>query len=160
MKYKFTLGALVPVAAVLLIGLSRFHGSRGVLAASLVGVSLLLHEVAHIIAARLTHTPVFAAGFCLKGPYIRRQAALRSGDEFCIASAGVVTNFCILAAFWNASEMLHWVAGINLYFALCNLLPFGGSDGQRILDVVRGAAGNGVAVASSAGEQARSGPKS
>lgn len=112
--------------------------ATGTVAGLLLIFSLLLHEAGHISVAFLTGTRVNAAGICLKGPYIRRQVASTRGADLAIASAGLAVNLLIVLAFWDATGMLHWLAGLNAYFAASNLLPIGGSDGQRILRLLRG----------------------
>jgi Zn-dependent protease len=145
MKFQVTVGALVPAAAILAIGISRFGWLRGTLAGLLLMISLLLHEVGHISVAFLTGTRVEAAGICLKGPYIRRQVACTRGADLSIASAGLVVNVLIIIAFWNTTGILHWLAGLNAYLAASNLLPIGGSDGQRILRLLCGHGSNATA---------------
>ena len=56
MKFHVSAGALVPAAAVLAIGISRFGWLRGTLAGLLLVLSLLLHEAGHIAVAFLTGT--------------------------------------------------------------------------------------------------------
>jgi Zn-dependent protease len=55
-----------------------------------------------------------------------------------IASAGLAVNVLIILVFWNTIGILHWLAALNAYFAVSNLIPLGGSDGQRILRLLRG----------------------
>ncbi len=86
----------------------------------------------------LTNTRVEAVGVCLKGPYIRRQAASSKLADLGIASAGLAVNVIIILAFWNTTGILHWLAALNAYFAVSNLVPLGGSDGQRIFRLLRG----------------------
>jgi|SRR5271157_3656924 len=136
-KFEISAGALVPGAAVLVIGVSRFGWSLGVLAAVLIVLSLVLHEAAHIVVAHFTGTAITGAGICLKGPYLRRKAASTRRAELCVTSAGLAMNALIFIVLWNSTELFHWLAGINLYFAACNLIPLGGSDGQRILALLR-----------------------
>ena len=138
MKFHVSPGALVPAAAVLAIGISRFGWSRGTLAGLLLVLSLLLHEVGHVAVAFLTGTRVEAAGVCLKGPYIRRKVAATRCADIAIASAGLAVNTLIILAFWNAAGILHWLAALNAYFAVSNLVPAFGSDGQRILKLLCG----------------------
>lgn len=138
MKFHVTAGALVPAAAILAIGISRFGWLWGTLAGLLLMLSLLLHEGGHIAVAFLTGTQVDAAGICLKGPYIRRQVASIKRADLAIASAGLAVNALIIVAFWNTTGILHWLAALNAYFAFSNLIPAFGSDGQRILGLLRG----------------------
>lgn len=138
MKFHISAGALVPAAAILAIGISRFGWLWGTLAGCLLVLSLLLHEAGHIAVALLTGTRVDAAGICLKGPYIRRQVASSKCADLAIASAGLAVNALIILAFWNTTGILHWLAALNAYFAVSNLIPAFGSDGQRILRLLRG----------------------
>jgi len=137
MRFEVSPGAVVPATAILAIGMSRFGWFWGIAAGVLLILSLLLHEMGHILAALLTGTPVDAAGVGLKGPFIRRRVASSWQADLVIASAGLAVNLLIVMAFWKAAGILHWLAGLNAYFALSNLIPLWGSDGQRILGLLR-----------------------
>src|SRR5664279_3928401 len=137
MKFRVSAGALVPAAAILAIGISRFGWLQGTLAGCLLVLSLLLHEAGHIAVAFLTGTRVDAAGICLKGPYIRRQVASSKRADLAIASSGLAVNALIILAFWNTTGTVSYLAGLNA-FAVSNLIPAFGSDGQRILRLLRG----------------------
>ena len=129
-------GAMVPAAALLAITAVRFGLSRGVAATSLFVLSLLAHEAGHFLVAKLSGTPCSAIGFCLRGAYLRRQRA--SGiAEIAISSAGPLINIAIAAMLWRDVGLLAWLAQMNAILAFLNLVPFRGSDGQRILTTMR-----------------------
>jgi Zn-dependent protease len=73
---------------------------------------------------------VKSVGLCMKGLYIVREAGSPS-KNLLISLAGPLTNVALLILFWNASREFMLA---NMCFAVCNLLPVKGSDGDRALD--------------------------
>ena len=136
-RFRVRKGAIVVLIALLLPGVARFGWTQGVLAAGLLGVSLALHEAGHILVALLTGTTICECGVSHKGPYIARKAASSGRYELMIASAGICVNILLALALWFGSAMMHWLAGINLFLAASNMLPLFGSDGQRIVRLLR-----------------------
>lgn len=86
--------------------------------------------------ARITGTRFSAIGFCWKGDYTRRARA-KGAREFLISCAGPLVNVVLAAILWNDGGIITWLGQMNAILALVNLLPFGESDGQRILALVR-----------------------
>jgi Zn-dependent protease len=88
---------------------------------------IALHEAAHITAARALGINIKRIGVSWKGVYIVRESGTPSGNMM-TTLAGPLANL-LLAAAW---PVLHEFAVINLIFGLSNLVPIGGSDGQRV----------------------------
>jgi len=130
-------GAILPIAAILLITIGRFGTGDGVAATVLLFASLAAHEAGHAVAAALTGTKFFAVGLCLKGAYIRRNCAT-GATELLISSAGPLVNLIMAMSLWNNHGLFQWLAQMNLFLAVINLLPYRGSDGQRIFAQLRG----------------------
>ena len=130
-------GAILPIGALLLITIVRFGMADGVAATVLLFASLAAHEAGHAVAAALTGTKFFALGFCLKGAYIRRDCA-KGATELLISSAGPLVNLIMAMSLWNNQGIFQWLAQMNLFLAVINLLPYRGSDGHRILAAMRG----------------------
>jgi Zn-dependent protease len=135
-RVEFRWGAILPMAALLLITIVRFGIRDGIAAAMLFFASLAVHEAGHAVAAALTDTEFSAVGFCFKGAYIRRKRA-QGGTEVLISSAGPLVNILIALALVGSHGILSWLAQMNVILALVNLLPLAGSDGQRILAEIR-----------------------
>jgi Zn-dependent protease len=129
--------AILPVAVVLLLGVAKFGWLWGLLATVLLANTLLLHEFAHLAAAVATRTPVLGVGFSIKGLYIRRKTARRRSAEIFIAAAGPLMNLLLAGLLWNGDRIMHWVAVVNAVLGISNLAPIGGTDGQRIVSVLR-----------------------
>ena len=137
LRFEFRWGAILPIGALLLITIVRFGMADGVAATLLFFASLAAHEAGHAITATLTGTKFSAMGLCLRGAYLRRNRA-KGTLEILISSAGPFVNFMIAMALLNSQGILQWLAQMNLFLAVINLLPYRGSDGQRILAELRG----------------------
>jgi Zn-dependent protease len=87
---------------------------------------MILHEAAHIAAALSFGISIKRIGLSWKGMYIVREAGPPLANLI-TTLAGPLLNL-LLAAAWPAS---HVFALVNMIFGLSNLLPIGGSDGQR-----------------------------
>jgi Zn-dependent protease len=129
-------------AALLLAGLSILTAMRlgpveGVLGGTLILLSLVAHELGHLIAAQLRGVRVKAIGLCLKGAYIRRTDSQIAMTELVIASAGPLANLLLFLLLRSKYPVLSWVAELNLILAISNLLPIRGLDGHRILTSLR-----------------------
>ncbi len=127
--------SLLTLLALLVITIGRFGFTRGLWAASLFVASLLAHESGHFVIAAITGTEVSTVGVSWKGLYLRRKSAAGAA-EFFISAAGPAANIVIAAALWNSSGVTQWVAQMNAVLALINLLPYPGSDGQRIYSLI------------------------
>jgi Zn-dependent protease len=135
--FHATWGALLLAALLLLFSIAQLGLFPGTIAGLLLAVCLLLHEGAHVAVAMMTHTPVLGGGVSLKGPYIRRKHAPSRAAEICISVAGILVNMAVALALWRFYGVLRWVAEVNAFLALTNLLPVSGSDGKRVLDAIR-----------------------
>jgi Zn-dependent protease len=96
--------------------------------------AVLLHEIAHVLAARASGIRVKRVGITWKGPYIVRE----QGPPFanlCIALAGPVLNLALALSFWRFAPQFGLV---NLALGGYNLLPFiRGLDGYHALAAYR-----------------------
>lgn len=127
--------ALITLAALLIITVVRFGWADGLVAAGLFVLSLFAHEAGHILTARITHTEISAIGASWKGVYLRRKRAAGI-TEFLISAAGPAVNIALAALLWNGTGIAVWAAELNAALAVINLLPFSGSDGHRILNLL------------------------
>ncbi len=92
-------------------------------------ISLVLHELAHVAAARALGVCVKKVGLSWKGPYIVREAGSPM-QSMMIALAGPAMNLMIAACLWP------WVprfAFVNLVLGVGNMMPLPSSDGTRAL---------------------------
>jgi Zn-dependent protease len=94
--------------------------------------AILLHELGHIVAALACGVAVREVGVCGKGMFIRRKVSGDRATELVISSAGIFVNL-VLAWPLLGSRF----ATANLVLALFNMIPAFGSDGQRILALLR-----------------------
>jgi Zn-dependent protease/predicted transcriptional regulator len=109
-------------------------------------ISLLIHELAHSIIARMKGIPVEGITlFLLGGMAQTRTEAESPGDEFQIAIAGPAASFgvaAVLVAGWyvgatvgmpgSVLAVLQYIAALNVLLAVFNLLPGFPLDGGRI----------------------------
>lgn len=96
-------------------------------------MSLLLHEIGHILAATTLGVPVREFGLCLGGAYNRRAFAPSHRDEVLISAAGPLMNLLLVLPFLFIPQIGFQLAICNLTLCVVNLLPFPSSDGLRIL---------------------------
>lgn len=92
---------------------------------------LLLHEAAHLAAAMALGIHVKRVGVSCKGMYIVRDAGAPVANMV-TTLAGPFFNVLLAVAF----PSLHEFALMNLIFGITNMIPFGGSDGQRALTLL------------------------
>ena len=135
-RFELLAGAAIPTAAVLIITSARFGFFDGLTATALFLASLFAHEAGHAFTAMATGTRLSAVGFCLRGAYIRRSKA-RCGLELLISAAGPAVNLVLAVLLWGSVGIGGWLAQMNAFLVLINLVPFGGSDGQRIVAEIR-----------------------
>jgi len=105
-------------------------------------VSLLLHEVGHMLAAMMLRVPVREFGLCLGGAYNRRAYAGCRQHEILISAAGPLMNLLLIVPFFFLPLIGPKVALCNLILCVVNLLPLTSSDGLRILHQMRGSKGS------------------
>lgn len=108
-------------------------------------LSLLLHELAHSVAARRYGMEVASITlFLFGGVSLIKEDSQRPGQEFLIAVVGPLTSLLIGAAFigvWFAIgsdgspllELIAWLGFINIALAIFNMLPGFPLDGGRVL---------------------------
>lgn len=95
-------------------------------------VSLIIHELGHICAARGLGVQVKKVGLAWRGPYIVRETG-SPVENAIISAAGPLMNLVMAAMTWHAWPTLGL---INLVLGLANLLPTPTSDGRRVLQVL------------------------
>ncbi|MEX2238456.1 MAG: site-2 protease family protein [Dehalococcoidia bacterium] len=121
------------------------HWMLSVLTAVLAFVSVLLHELAHALAARRAGVPVQGVTLFIFGGIARLEAdARRPATEFFIALVGPLTSFVLFGlffGFWLAAGspdttggiIWEWLWLINLAVGAINLAPAFPFDGARLL---------------------------
>jgi Zn-dependent protease len=92
-------------------------------------LAMALHEAGHWIAATAVGVKVKAIGLCWKGVYLVRESG-PPAKNLLISLAGPLMNVALIAVMWQWS---HKFGMANVCFAVCNLLPIRGSDGDRAL---------------------------
>lgn len=95
--------------------------------------SVVLHELAHVGAARALGVHIYQIGMSWKGPFIRREPGSHL-QNLCISLAGPAFNLLLGILFFRVS---HLFAVNNLVLAVCNLVPFPQSDGSRALSLLK-----------------------
>lgn len=107
-------------------------------------VSLLLHEVGHMLMARLLWVPVREFGLRMAGAYNWRAYATRRRDEILISAAGPMMNLLLVVPVLFIPRIGAQLALGNLALCLVNLLPIPSSDGLRILRTALYSGGRGT----------------
>lgn len=117
----------------------------GVAAAIALLVGVLLHEVAHAIAARRAHMRVDGITLWFMGGFTRIEGDEQPRSELWIAFVGPLTSMVFGGAVlgtallarnsgWPlAASTLGWLGGINILLGLFNLLPASPLDGGKVL---------------------------
>jgi Zn-dependent protease len=95
-------------------------------------ISLVVHEMAHLLAAWSIGVPVHQIGITWKGPFIRRDSGT-TGQNLAITLAGPSSNLLLAITLHRISPGF---ALTNLVLGTCNFLPFPSSDGLRALRLV------------------------
>lgn len=117
-----------------LMGLGfRDLGLAGIAAGLLVTLSLVIHELAHVLAALTFAVPVHGIGIKFIGAYTSRKHAARRRHDVLITAAGPLANLVLMFASFFVPRIGVWLAEWNCGIALLNLLPVPGTDGYRIL---------------------------
>lgn len=123
-------------ALCVLLGI-RISGLRlGLAVGAALVVSLLLHEMGHMLAAIMLRVPVREFGLCLRGAYNRRAYAGRRRGEILISAAGPLMNLFLVVPFLYLPVIGTKLALCNLTICVVNLLPIPSSDGLRILRTI------------------------
>lgn len=142
---------------------SKEHSNWSTAQSSVVGIvtcllffaSIIVHELAHCLAARAAGLPVESITlFILGGVSQIGREAHRPGTEFLISVVGPVASVMASASFavlhlatranWETvSAIAEWLSEINLVLAIFNLIPAFPLDGGRILrSAIWGMTGN------------------
>jgi Zn-dependent protease len=126
-------------AFVVLMGIA-YGGVAGVVLATVLFASVLLHELGHSVVARARRVPIEGIELHFFGGVAKMKAPPRSpADEVAIAIAGPLVSLALALAFFVAARffpdvsVLDWAAGMNLSLGLFNLLPALPMDGGRVL---------------------------
>ncbi len=114
-------------------------------------IAALLHELGHILCARLLGIPLTGCSVRPCGAFLNfdfsRTSYCREG---CVHLAGAGTGILsAAAAVWIFGEKAEYFAGISVVLAAVNLLPVQGFDGGGVLhcllsDVVSPEKGDGI----------------
>jgi Zn-dependent protease len=121
--------------------------AMGFVAAVMLFVCVLIHELGHSVAAQLCGLRVPRITLFLFGGVSQIAAEPGSpGQEFWIAVIGPIVSFALAAFFWEIEPLLAYVspwnsvaaclALMNLVLALFNLIPGFPLDGGRVLRAV------------------------
>ncbi|MGA8362453.1 MAG: site-2 protease family protein [Candidatus Dormiibacterota bacterium] len=119
----------------------------GVIAATLLIVSLVAHELGHALLARRRGVTVKGIKLWLFGGAAQMSGDLMTGrTEMLVAAIGPAITFVLAGAFFGSSWLLvqigapplvivvtEWLAAVNLALLLFNLIPAFPLDGGRIL---------------------------
>jgi len=90
-------------------------------------MAMVLHEFGHLVTSLMVGIKVKGVGLCMKGMYIVREAGSPLNNML-VSLAGPLTNVALILLFWHVSTTFVLA---NLCFAICNLAPVRGSDGDR-----------------------------
>lgn len=136
----------------------------GIIAALMLFVSVLLHELAHSLVARRRGMPVNSIVlFILGGVSNLEEEPDRPSAEFAMAIVGPGTSFVLALVFFGlsylpadgtgpAAAVLSYLALINALLGAFNLLPGFPLDGGRVLrSIIWGSTGNLVKATNIAG---------
>jgi len=118
-----------------------------IVAGALFILSVLIHEGSHAVMAKHRGFQVSQIQLLAFGGYTKIEGKQESpSDEFMISIAGPVTSLVMAGIFWlialiaggvpEVQSSLHFVAFVNLFIALFNLLPGFPLDGGHALRAV------------------------
>jgi Zn-dependent protease/predicted transcriptional regulator len=122
------------------------YWSMGVTAALGLFASIVLHELGHSLVARRYHVPIRGITLFIFGGVAQMEREPdRPWAEFAIAIAGPIASFCVAIACWlllraavavgmglPIAGVLAYLASINVFLAVFNLVPAFPLDGGRI----------------------------
>jgi Zn-dependent protease len=120
------------VALCFLLEIAAFGFRIGIIGGAALLLSLLLHEVGHILGATALKVPVREFGISVHGAYIVRARSLRGRDDALISLAGPVMNLVLIFPSLFLPHIGIQIAFCNLTLCVLNLLPIPSSDGLRI----------------------------
>jgi Zn-dependent protease len=96
-------------------------------------LAVILHELAHVVAASALRVRLYQIGITWRGPFIRRDPGTVL-QNLAITLAGPGTNL-LLAFLLHRTNPVFSLS--NLVLGITNLLPFPSSDGSRALCLLR-----------------------
>jgi Zn-dependent protease len=136
---EITWGALIPAVLLTAIAIAQLGLGPGLIGAFGLLLSLVAHECGHLIVAALFGVPAKALGFCWAGAFTRRESSGRHHMEFFIALGGPLVSVALMwACVVYGTDIALWLARMNLFIVVTNLIPFGGSDGRRAYNALKG----------------------
>jgi Zn-dependent protease/CBS domain-containing protein len=124
------------------------YWATAVVAALLLFVSVLIHELAHSLVARSRGVPVKSITLFLLGGLSNLEAEPeKPGVEFAIAIAGPLTSVALAGLFWAldltglaaggpAKATIIYLIEVNVLLAAFNILPGFPLDGGRVLRAI------------------------
>ena len=124
-----------PLALIYLLFM-LFCDKSGLAAMSLLAAAL--HEIGHLVAARVMHIPIGAMRFDLLGARIDVKGRILSyGEEWLLCMAGPLTSlvFSLIGSlFWSHTRLAIAFSCASLLLGALNLLPIQTFDGGRMLE--------------------------
>jgi len=124
------------IAVLVAFGYRDLGLGRGILGGLLVTVSLVIHELAHVLVASFFAVPVHGVGIKFIGAYNFRKYARRRMHDVIIAAAGPLCSLLLTFGSFFVPRVGVWLAEWNFGIAFMNLLPLPGTDGYRILKTI------------------------
>jgi stage IV sporulation protein FB len=130
----YSTGWLV-VALCVLFQIANLGLWTGMITGSLLVVSLVVHEIGHIMAATALGVRVREFGICAFGAYTRRARSGSRWKEILIALSGPLMSLLLVAPsmFLPSHGIRYQLVLANLELFAVNLLPLPASDGLRIV---------------------------
>jgi stage IV sporulation protein FB len=110
----------------------------GFITGSLLVVSLIVHEIGHIVAATALGVHVREFGLCAFGAYTRRSRSASRWKEILIAFSGPLMSLLLVAPsmFLPPHGVRYQLVLTNLELFAFNLIPLPASDGMRIVRAI------------------------
>ena len=124
------------IAVLVAFGYRDLGLEKGILGGLLVTLSLVIHELAHVLVASFFAVPVHGVGIKFIGAYTFRKHARRRMHDVAIAAAGPLASLLLTFASFFVPRIGVWLAEWNFGIAFMNLLPLPGTDGYRILKTI------------------------
>lgn len=107
----------------------------------LMTISVALHELGHVLAAKIVGWKFHGVKFSLSGIYtIIEQNDNEPYHIWKVASAGLIVNLLLAAIFiWLSLyfPILYLIAIFNIILFLINIIPFKGTDGEKIFNHIK-----------------------
>ena len=121
----------------LLLLLLAFNAPR---VSACVLLSIVLHESGHALALRCLGKKASGVNFYTRGARMEYAGQLSYLEECFVCFCGPLANIvaALLSFFFipHQGELCLLFFGVNLFYALTNLLPFPSYDGERILCIL------------------------